>query len=79
MLPMRIPRTTNMLNVSFADIGKNIVESIGGNDSNQLHYMAYINQPDSFFFRKIHCYSTEKLICSLKNMSRNLNTIPVIF
>ena len=30
-----------------------------------------------FFFRPIHCYSTEKLNCSLKNKSSNLNTVPV--
>ena len=39
--------------------------------------MTHINQPYSFFFRPVHCYSTEKLICSLKNKSCNLNTIPV--
>ena len=41
--------------------------------------MTHINQPNSFFFRPIHCYSTEKLICSLKNKSSNLNTIPIKF
>ena len=39
--------------------------------------MTHINQPNSFFFRPIHCYSTEKLIYSLKNKSSNLNTVPV--
>ena len=39
--------------------------------------MAQMNQPNYFFFRPIHCYYTEKLICSLKNKSTNLNTIPV--
>ena len=39
--------------------------------------MAHINQPNSFFFRPIHWYSTEKLICSLKNKSSYLNTVPV--
>ena len=50
---------------------------IGGNNVNHLDCMAHINQPNSFFFRPIHCYSTEKLICSLKNKSSNLNIIPV--
>ena len=36
-----------------------------------------MHQPNSFFFRPIHCYSTEKLICFLKNKSSNLNTVPV--
>ena len=39
--------------------------------------MTHINQHNYFFFRPIHCYSTEKLICFLKNKSSNLNTIPV--
>ena len=43
---------------------------------NHLDYMTHIDQPN-FFFRPIHCYSTEKLICSLINKSSNLNTIPV--
>ena len=65
----------NMFNDYFVDIGRNIAESIGGNE-NHLDYMTHVNQPNSFFFRKIYCYSTEKLICSLKNKSSNLNTIP---
>ena len=64
-----------MFNNHFLDIGKNIAESIGRNNANHLDYMTHINQPNSFFFRKIHCYSTEKLICSLKNKSSNLNAI----
>ena len=67
----------NMFNNYFVDVRKYIAESIGGNYNNQLDYMAHINQPNSFFFRPIHCYSTEKLFCSLKNKSSNLNTIPV--
>ena len=39
--------------------------------------MTHNNQPNSFFFRPIHCYFTEKLICSLKNKSSNLNTVPL--
>ena len=39
--------------------------------------MTHIHPPNSFFFRPIHCYSTKKLICSLKNKSSNLNTVPV--
>ena len=39
--------------------------------------MTHINQPNSFFFRPIHRYSIEKLICSLKNKSSYLNTIRV--
>ena len=61
----------------FVVIGKKIAESIGGNNNNHPDYMTNINQPNSFFFRPINCYSTEKLICSLKNKSSNLNTIPV--
>ena len=67
----------NMFNDYFVDIGRNIAKSIGGNNANHLDYMTHINQPNSFFFRPIHCYSTEKFICSLKNKSSNLNTIPV--
>ena len=67
----------NMFNDYFVAIGRNIAESIGGNNVNHLDYMTHINQPNSFFFRPIHCYFTEKLICSLKNKSSNLNTIPV--
>ena len=68
-----------MFNDYFVDIGRSIAESIGGSTANHLDYMTHINQPNSFFFRPVHCYSTEKLICSLKNMSSNLNTIPVNF
>ena len=67
----------NMFNDYFDDIGRNIAESIGGNNANHLDYMTHINQPNSFFFTPIHCYSTEKLICSPKNKYSNLNTIPV--
>ena len=67
----------NMFNDYFVDIGRNIAESIGGNNVNHLDYMTHINQPNYIFFRPIHCYSTEKLIFSLKNKSSNLNTIPV--
>ena len=67
----------NMFNDYFVDIERNISVSIGGNSVNHLDYMTHINQPNSFFFRPIHCYSTEKLICSLKIESSNLNTIPV--
>ena len=66
-----------LINDYFVDIGRNITESIGGNNANHLDYMTHINQPNSFFCRPIHCYSTEKLICSLKNKSSNLNTFPV--
>ena len=66
-----------MFNDYFVDIGRNIAESIGGNNANHLVYMTHLNQPNFFLFRPIHCYSTEKLIYSLKNKSSNLNTIPV--
>ena len=66
-----------MFNDYFVDIGRNIAESVGGNNVNHLDYMTLKNQPNFFFFRRIHCYSTEKLICSLKNKSSNFNTIPV--
>ena len=69
----------NVFNDYFVDIGRNIAESIGGNNANHLDYMTHINQPNSFFFRPIRCYSTEKLICSLKNKSSNLNTVSVNF
>ena len=39
----------NMLNVYFVDIGKNIAESIAGNNNNHLEYLTYINLPYSFF------------------------------
>ena len=66
-----------MFNDYFVDIGKNTAESIGGNNANHLDYMTHINQHNSFFFRPIDCYSTEKLICSLKNKSSKLNTVPL--
>ena len=66
-----------MFNDYFVDIGRNIAESIGGNNANHLVYMTHLNQPNFFLFRPIHCYSTEKLICSLKNKSSTLNTVPV--
>ena len=66
-----------MFNDYFVDIGRNVAESIGENNANYFDYMTHINQPNSFFFRPIHCYSTEEFICSLKNKSSNLNTIPV--
>ena len=69
----------NMFNYYFVDIGRNIAESIVGNNANHLEYITHINQPNSFFFKPIHCYSIEKLICSLKNKSSNLNTIPSKF
>ena len=49
----------NMFNDYFVDIGRNIAESIGGNNANHLDYMTHINQPYSFFFRPIHCYCSE--------------------
>ena len=61
----------------FVNIGKNIAESIAVNNNNHLDYMAHINQPNSFLFRSIHCYSTEKIICSLNNKFSNLNKISV--
>ena len=44
---------TNMFNDYFVDIGRNIAESIGGNDVNHLDYMTHINQPNCFFLRPI--------------------------
>ena len=67
----------DIFNDYFVDIGRNIAESIGAKNVNHLDCMTHLNQPNSFFFRPIHCYSTEKLICSLKNKSNNLSTIPV--
>ena len=43
-----------MFNGYFVDIGKNIAESIGGNNNNNLDYKAHISQPNSSFFRQIH-------------------------
>ena len=54
----------NMFNDYFVDIGKNIAASIVGNNNNHLDYISHSNQPNSFFFRLICCYSTEKLISS---------------
>ena len=56
----------NIFHDYFVDIGRNIAESIGGNNANHLECMTHINQPNSFFFRPIHRYSIEKLICSEK-------------
>ena len=56
-----------MFNDYFVDIGRNIAESIGGNNANHLDYMTHIYQPNSFFFRPIPSYSAETLICSLQN------------
>ena len=67
----------NMFNYYFVDIGRNIAESIVGNNVNHLDYMTHMNQNNYFFFRQIRCYSTEKLICSLKNKSSSISTIPV--
>ena len=67
----------NMFNDFFVDIERNIIESIGVNNANHLDNMTHINHYNSFLFRPIHCYSTERLICSLKNKSSNLNTVPV--
>ena len=35
----------NMFNDYFVDIGKNIAQSIGGNNNNHLDYMTNINHP----------------------------------
>ena len=53
----------NMFYDYFVDIAKNIAESIEGNNNNDLDCMKNINQPNSFFFGPINCYSTDKLIC----------------
>ena len=37
-----------MFNDYFVDKGKNIAESIGGNNNNHLDYMAHINQRTLF-------------------------------
>ena len=60
-----------MFNDYFVDIGRNSDESIAGNNVNHLDYTTDINQRNSFFFRPIHCYSTEKLICSQYNSCEN--------
>ena len=73
---MALPEASGV-NDYFVDIGRNIAESSGGNNANHLDYMTHVSQPNSFFFRPIHCYCTEKLICSLKNKFSNLNTVPV--
>ena len=69
---------TNMFNYYFivVGIGYSIAESIVGINNKHLHYMAHVSQPNSFSFRQMHCYSTEKIIHTLKNKSSNLNTIP---
>ena len=41
----------NMFNDYFVDIGRNIAESIGGNNANHLDYMTHINQPNFFFLQ----------------------------
>ena len=46
----------NLFNDYFVDILRNIVESIGGNNADHFDYMTHINQPNSFFFRPVHCY-----------------------
>ena len=38
----------NMFNDYIVDIGRNIAESIGGNNANHLDYMPHINQPNFF-------------------------------
>ena len=40
-----------VINDYFVDIGRNIAESIGGNNANHLDYMTHINQPNSFFLQ----------------------------
>ena len=40
----------NMFNDYLLDKGKNIAESIGGNNATHLDLMTHINQPNSFFF-----------------------------
>ena len=35
----------NMFNDYFIDIGRNIAESVGGNNANRLDYMTHISQP----------------------------------
>ena len=37
-----------MFNDYFVDIGKNIAESIGGNNVNHLDYMTHVNQTNFF-------------------------------
>ena len=43
----------NMFKDYFLDLGRNIAESIGGNNVNHLNYLTLINQPNSFFSRPI--------------------------
>ena len=38
-----IGNIANMFNDYFVDIGRNIAESIGGNNANHLDYMTHIN------------------------------------
>ena len=39
----------NLFNNYFVDIGKSIDESVGSGTNNHLHYMADVNQPNSFY------------------------------
>ena len=66
-----------MFKDNFVDIGKDVAESIGGNNNNHLDYMAHIKYPNSFSFGPINCDSTEIVTCSLKNKYSNLNTTPI--
>ena len=50
----------NTFNDYFVDIGRNITESIGGNNANHLDYMTHINQP--IFFS-----SDQFIVIPLKN------------
>ena len=43
----------NMYNDYFVDIGKNIAESIGGNNNNHLDYMVHINQPCNYWQKTV--------------------------
>ena len=47
----------NIFNDYFVDVGRNIAESIWGNNANHLDCMTHINQSNSFFFRPINSYS----------------------
>ena len=65
-----------MFNDYIVYIENNIAESIwGNNESSWLH--GSLISAHVIFFRPIHCFSTEKLICSLKNKSSNRNTTPI--
>ena len=50
----------NMFNDYFVVIGRNIAESIGGNNVNHLDYMTHINQP-------IFSSSDQFIVIPLKN------------